>query len=85
MKKVSFDGLRIIWWQCANRYGAVQDVPATIDMPGMYLFSGFDGSVVSLLLGGETVVDETGKTVQPSMEEMVNIALSQEVLTLVQK
>ena len=79
------DGLRIIWWQCANRYGAVQDVPATIDMPGMYLFSGFDGSVVSLLLGGETVVDETGKTVQPSMEEMVNIALSQEVLTLVQK
>ena len=56
-----------------------------MDHGGQYLFSGFDGAVVSLLLGGEPVIDEkTGKVVQPTMEEMVNIALTQEVLTLVQ-
>lgn len=76
---------KCIWWYCAGRKAASQDVPATMDHGGQYLFSGFDGAVVSLLLGGEPVIDEkTGKVVQPTMEEMVNIALTQEVLTLVQ-
>ena len=49
----------------------------------MYLVSGFDGSILQLLLG--TKVDEkTGKTVSMTMEESVNAALTQEVLTLVQ-
>ena len=76
---------KCIWWYCAGRDGASHDVPATMDMGGQYLFSGFDGAVISLLLGGEPVIDEqTGKVVQPTMEEMVNIALTQEVLLLVQ-
>lgn len=78
------DEFRCIWWYCAGRKAASQDVPATMDHGGQYLFSGFDGAVVSLLLGGETKVDEHGKVVQPTMEEMVNMALTQEVLTLVQ-
>ena len=79
------DEFRCIWWYCAGRSAASKDVPATMDQGGQYLFSGFDGAVVSLLLGGETKIDEqTGKVVQPTMEEMVNIALTQEVLTLVQ-
>ena len=79
------DEFRCIWWYCAGRRAASKDVPATMDMGGQYLFSGFDGAVVSLLLGGEAKIDEkTGKVVQPTMEEMVNIALTQEVLTLVQ-
>lgn len=79
------DEFRCIWWYCAGRRAASKDVPATMDQGGQYLFSGFDGAVVSLLLGGEAKIDEqTGKVVQPTMEEMVNIALTQEVLTLVQ-
>ena len=79
------DEFRCIWWYCAGREAASKDVPATMDHGGQYLFSGFDGAIVSLLLGGESKIDEkTGKVVQPTMEEMVNIALTQEVLTLVQ-
>lgn len=79
------DEFRCIWWYCAGREAASKDVPATMDHGGQYLFSGFDGAIVSLLLGGEAKIDEkTGKVVQPTMEEMVNIALTQEVLTLVQ-
>ena len=77
------DKLKIVWWYCAGREAASKDVPATMDMPGMYLVSGFDGSILQLLLG--TKVDEkTGKTVSMTMEESVNAALTQEVLTLVQ-
>lgn len=79
------DEFKCIWWYCAGRDDASQDVPATMDQGGQYLFSGFDGAVVSLLLGGEAKVDEkTGKVVRPTMDEMVNMALSQEVLALVQ-
>lgn len=77
------DKLKIVWWYCAGREAASKDVPATMDMPGMYLVSGFDGSILQLLLG--TKVDEkTGKAVSMTMEESVNAALTQEVLTLVQ-
>jgi hypothetical protein len=54
-----------------------------MDMGGQYLFSGFDGAVISLLLGGDYVDPETGKKVQPTMEEAVRNALSQEVLAMV--
>ena len=77
------DGLKIIWWYCASRDGSSHDVPATMDMPGMYVVSGFDGAIISLIL--KTKVDEkTGKTVSMTMEESVQEALSQEVLLLVQ-
>lgn len=78
------DNLRIIWWYCAGREGSSHDVPATMDMPGMYLFSGFDGAVISLLLGNQEVDEKTGEVKQLSMEEAVLKALSQEVLMLVQ-
>jgi len=54
-------------------------------MPGQYLLSGFDGAIISLILGGSQEVDEkTGEVKQLSMEEAVFKALSQEILTLVQ-
>lgn len=74
---------KIIWWYCAGRDGSSHDVPVTMDMGGQYLFSGFDGAVISLLLGGDYVDPETGKKVQPTMEEAVRNALSQEVLAMV--
>ena len=90
MHKLSFhfpsewvDNFKVVWWFCANRDGIV-DVPATMDKKGMYLVSGFDGSIVSLILGGEEKVNEvTGKKEAKSMEEAVIEALSQEVLQFV--
>ena len=76
---------KAIWWYCASRSGASHDVPATMDMGGQYIFSGFDGAVISLILGGDGEIDEkTGEVKQLSMEEAVLKALSQEVLALVQ-
>ena len=76
------DNLKIVWWYCASREGAGHDVPATMDKPGMYLVSGFDGSIVNLLLG--TKIDEkTGKVRALTMEESVNEALSQEIFNFV--
>ena len=78
------DEFKIVWWYCASRSGSSHDVPATMEMGGQYLFSGFDGAIISLLLGGEEKVDpETGKKVAPTMEEMVLTALNQEVLSLI--
>lgn len=73
------DEMKFIWWHVTSQY---KDFPSSIDDPGTYMFSGFDGAVVSLLLGGDaTVVDEkTGETRQLSMEEMVQKALTQELL-----
>lgn len=73
------DEMKFIWWHVTSSY---KDFPSSIDDPGTYMFSGFDGAVVSLLLGGDaTVVDEnTGETRQLSMEEMVQKALTQELL-----
>ena len=77
------DEFRCIWWYCAGREEASKDVPATMDHGGQYLLSGFDGAVVSLILSGK-VDEKTGQAVQMTMEESVNAALAQEVLTLVQ-
>lgn len=73
------DDMKFIWWHVTSAY---KDFPSSIDDPGTYMFSGFDGAVISLLLGGDTtVVDEkTGEKRQLSMEEMVQKALNQELL-----
>ena len=73
------DNFKIIWWYCSNR--KTSDFPSTMDNGGTYMLSGFDGSIVSFILGGETIV-KTEKAI-PSMEDIVNSAMNQEVLTLV--
>jgi hypothetical protein len=70
-----------IWWYCASRDGAGHDVPATMDQGGNYMFSGFDGSIVTLLLGGDEQVKPDGTPL--TMEEMVQKALSQEIFSFV--
>ena len=75
------DKLKIIWWYCASRSGADNNVPATMDDPGMYLVSGFDGSIITLLLGGDEQTKPDGTPL--TMEEMVNKALSQEIFAFV--
>ena len=76
------ENFKVIWWQVNGR--ANHDYPSTIDDGGTYVFSGFDGSVVTMLLGGEVKIDKkTGKKIQPTMREVVDNALSQEVLSQV--
>lgn len=76
------EDFKFIWWNCAGR--PTNDVPSTMDDNGTYLFSGFDGAVVNLLLGAEEKIDPITKEKRtPTMEEIVTEALSQEVLSLV--
>lgn len=75
------DNFNFIWWYCASREGAGHDVPATMDQGGNYMLSGFDGSIVTLLLGGEGMDTADGKPL--TMEDMVNKALSQEIFSFV--
>lgn len=75
------DNFKVVWWYCADRY--TRDFPSTMEHGGTYMISGYDGAVISFLLGGEQKVDKDGNTVQPSMEDIVNAALSQEVIALV--
>lgn len=72
---------KMIWWYCSN--ARTTDFPSTMDDAGTYMVSGFDGAIVSFLLSGEEIrIDNDTKT-NPSMEELVNTALNQEVLMLV--
>ena len=74
------DSMKFIWWQVTDR---AKDVPATLDDNGCYFFSGFDGSIVTLLLGGELAEVEKEAKKQPTMEEMIGVALGQEILSYV--
>ena len=49
---------------------------------GTYMFSGYDGSIVSFLLGGDTVVNSDNKAM-PTMEDIINSAFNQEVITMI--
>ena len=77
------DEFKFVWWDVASR--RTEDVPSTLDDSSSYFFSGFDGAIVSFLLGGdaEIVDDKTGEKRMPTAEELVQIALSQEVISLV--
>ena len=75
------DNLKFIWWDCASARKTFETTALT---SGSYFFSGFDGNIISLLLGESTVVDEkTGKVRNLTAEELVVKALSQEILSYV--
>ena len=72
------DEFKIIWWYCAGR--ETSDYASTKEDNGTYLISGFDGSVISFVLGKD--IDNTPNKKAPTMEEVVHDALHQEVLEL---
>ena len=47
--------MKFIWWHVTSQY---KDFPSSIDDPGTYMFSGFDGAVVSLLPVSYTHLDK---------------------------
>jgi hypothetical protein len=73
------ENFKIVWWYCTNRQ--TKDFPSTMEDAGTYMFSGFDGAVISFLLGGDTAV-KTDKAM-PTMEDIIKAAFEQEVLALI--
>lgn len=69
------DAMKFIWWDVTS---IKIDFPARIEDGGCYMISGFDGSIVTMLLGEEEreMCEKTPKT----MEELVEAALTQEIL-----
>lgn len=77
------DEFKFIWWNVTDSRGT-NDMPSTLADSSSYFFSGFDGATVSFLLGGDAeIVDETGKKRIPTAEEVVAIALNQEIFQMV--
>ena len=74
------DDFKLVWWHVNSN---TKDFPSNMDCGGTYNIGGFDGSIISLLLGGEVVINpETDKKVMPTMDELIEKALTQEVLNL---
>lgn len=80
------DKVRFIWWDVASRYGTNGFESTSSDDGSMYI-SGFDGSVMNLLLGEDEDEEQEGnekteiKRLTP--EDLVKKALSQEILSYI--
>lgn len=78
------DKVRFIWWNVASRHGT-KGFESTANDNGSMFLSGFDGSIMTMLLGEDCVVDkESGEVHRPTAEEIVKNALSQEIFTYVE-
>lgn len=68
------DNFKFVWWNVAT---SVKDYPSQINDGGTFLLSGFDGSIISLLLGEE--ISKNEKKSPKTMVELVDAALNQEI------
>ena len=82
LKEVGLPEMRIVWWWVTGRG---QDFPSTLDDKGTILIGGFDGAIISHLLGKE-VKGKDGKdnTERIGPYEVMLQALDQEVLNLLE-
>lgn len=71
------ENFKFIWWNVAVN---TKDFPSRIEDGGTFLLSGFDGSIISLLLGEEVETKEMRKP--KNMVELVESALSQEIFSI---
>lgn len=76
LESVGLPRITIIWWQVTAR---TKDYPSRIEDKGTILISGYDGAILTLLLGGE---NRQKQEITP--ESAMNAALDQELLSLVQ-
>jgi hypothetical protein len=82
LANVGLPHIDIIWWNVNGSYG--NDVPNKMDDAGVTMISGFDGAIVSNILGTDDVVDEaTGQKRKANPEEVMLNALNQEILNMV--
>lgn len=75
------ENFKVVWWYCTGGR-QTQDFPSTMEHGGMYHFSGFDGAVISFLLGGD--VNEPTKKEMPTQEEIIQKVFSQATLSLIE-
>ena len=73
------ENFKIVWWQVNG--ARTTDFPSNMDCGGTYVFSGFDGSIVKLLLGFDNTENKNAKDI--TMQDIVDEALSQEILQFV--
>jgi hypothetical protein len=65
------DNMKFIWWDCVARHG-VNHFEGDAFTSGCTFLSGFDGSIISTLLGESRVFDERiGQVRQMTAEELV--------------
>jgi hypothetical protein len=78
------DNMKFIWWDCVARHGVTHFEGGAFES-GVTFLSGFDGSIINVLLGEDSkIIDEkTGETRQMTAEELVAKALSQEILSYI--
>lgn len=76
------DNFKVVWWYCTGGR-QTSDFPSTMEHGGMYNFSGFDGAVISFLLGGEMKTQD--KKAMPTQEEIIQKVFSQQVLELLER
>lgn len=83
LKSVGLRKMEIVWW---NVNGHSKEVPSKISDNGTTLISGFDGSIISLLLEGENVVkcEKTGEVRKLNPFEQMLKVLDQKTLNCVQ-
>lgn len=74
------DNMKFIWWSVSSR---VSNFPARMEDGGCYIISGFDGAIISLILGGENIENNSFEKKQLSMKDVVCNALNQEILSQV--
>jgi hypothetical protein len=72
------DKLKMVYWQVNGKYAS--DMPATLEKGGQYFFSGFDPSIIQLLLGYKA--PEGVEKDAPSMIELFDTAMGQKILQL---
>lgn len=83
LRAVGLNDITIVWWYVTGRG---KDFPSTIDDKGTILIGGFDGAIMTLLLGGDEIVDsKTGVKRKPTPLEAMLIALDQEILQYIQE
>ena len=73
------ENFKIVWWQVNG--ARTTDFPSNMDCGGTYVFSGFDGSIVKLLLGFDNTENKNAKDI--TMQDIVDEALGQEILQFV--
>jgi hypothetical protein len=79
LAKVGLPKMRIIWWWVTGRK---KDFPSTASDEGVTMIGGFDGAIITQIVGGQqTVVDKaTGQVRQLNAYENMLKALDQELL-----
>lgn len=72
LRAVGLPAINIIWWQVN---GSVKDVPSRTDDKGTVVISGFDGAIITAILGGEQREKK-----ELDMTDVFNDAISQPLL-----